>query len=148
MTRKNAGSDDVTYSARDVAAVTGVPHGTLNYWASEGLLSYLSNQETSAGRARTFTSDDVVVVSLMRHLIALGISPQTASDYARGVARKMRTTEVQSLEIYRHVDGSCSTEVNGARPAKTDGPVVVHVSISVDELRRQVRFSEVRQAKR
>src|SRR3569833_475344 len=72
--------DEPTFVASAVCAATGVPRGTLNWWATHGVLRNLS--PTVPGKARRFTVKDAFVIAVLKELTDFGIAPEQASERA------------------------------------------------------------------
>jgi hypothetical protein len=95
----------MTFTAKQVCSAVPIPQGTLNSWAHAGLLRDLSGAETTAGRARRFTLDDVFFLAILRQLLDFGVSSRYAKPWSEECVYQMRrhgkdATEM-SVRIYQ-----------------------------------------------
>jgi hypothetical protein len=71
-----------TFRARDVCAAIGLPPGTLSSWKQAGALRNLTGGQTSQGKARRFTVEDVTRLAITKAITETGIAIESAANWA------------------------------------------------------------------
>ncbi len=97
------------YSISEVARITGIPHRTLDYWATRGILKPSIRDASGAGTCRIYSFEDLVVVlaanspmftdAAIRKLVVEGVRAYQALGFLKYTAARIRVSPLIEVII-------------------------------------------------
>jgi DNA-binding transcriptional MerR regulator len=93
-----------TFAAKQVCAALGVPHGTLNSWAHAGFFREFDAATTTPGKARRFSLNDLVRLSIMSRLLDVGFPTRKAKSLSQLCLHHIETISPTKIRMLTYPD--------------------------------------------
>lgn len=134
---------DQVFSTGKVARLSGLPYGTLNYWAKSGFIQPSIAQAEGTGSVRLYDFTDLVALKLAKELRKAGISLQSLREVVRYLRRRGQKKALGDVflvsdgkEVYERRGGELISTLR--RPGQSAWACAIDLGSVVEEVRREV----------